>query len=86
MNYRIKEQYGFFYIEKEITLSVDIESFKSIYFPFLFKPKKTTRKEWVEIGNRGFRSGLTNPQLKFDSKKSAKKAIINLLPKYHRVV
>lgn len=85
MNYRIKEQYGCFFIEKEVTTSTEIESFKSRVFPFLFKPKKISNKAWFEIAPRGYISGLMMPSMKFKTKKDAQKAIENLSPKYHDV-
>jgi hypothetical protein len=85
MNYRIKEQYGCFFIEEEVTISTDVYDFKSRVFPFLFKPKKTNRKVWYEITQRGYISNVIMPSAKFKTKEEAKKAIENLSPKYHEV-
>jgi hypothetical protein len=85
MNYRIKEQYGFFFIEKEVETTIEHLNFWTDFFPLIFKPKKTTRKAWFEISERGYISGLMNPSVKFETKQEAQKAIENLHPKYHDV-
>jgi len=86
MNYRIKEQYGFFVIEKEVETTIERKNLFTNLFPSIFKPKKTTRKAWFEISERGYISGFMNPSVKFETKQEAQKAIENLHPKYHDVV
>ena len=85
MNYRIKEQYGVFFIEKEIETTIKETSLLGDIFPKIFKPKIITRKAWFEISNRGYIAGLKNPPIKFKTKEDAQKAIKNLSPKYHNV-
>lgn len=86
MNYRIKEQYGFFFIEKEVEYSIETRSLLSNLFPIIFKPKVSTCKRWSEITQGGYVSGLLLPSMKFKTKEAAQKAISNLKPKYHDAI
>ena len=83
MNYRIKQQFGFFFIEKEVETKIEKTNFLSNMFPKIFKPKITIKKAWVEISSRGYISGIFNPSIKFKTFKSAKKYIDNLEPKFY---
>ena len=86
MNYRIKEQYGYFFIEKEVETKIETTNLLSDILPKIFKPKITIKKAWFEISQRGYISGLMNPSMKFKTKEDAQKAIKNLSPKYHDIV
>ena len=83
MNYRIKEQYGFFFIEKEVETTIETTNLLSDILPQFFKPKTTVKKAWFEISSRGYISGIFNPSIKFKTFELAKKYIDNLSPKYH---
>ena len=83
MEYRIKEQFGSFFIEKEVETTIEKTSLLGDILPKIFKPKITIKKAWFEIGNRGYISGLMNPSMKFKTKEDAQKAIKNLSPKYY---
>lgn len=85
MNYRIKEQYGFFFIEKEVETAIEKTTLLGDIFPKIFKPKITIKKAWFEITERGYISGLMMPSMKFKTKEAAQKALENLTPKYHDV-
>ncbi len=87
MNYRIKEQYGYFVIQKQIESEEIEHTFLSYVFPRFFKPKRIKTYKWFSISDD---SGLicfkvyTNP-LKFSSLESAMNYITALEPKYHEV-
>jgi hypothetical protein len=86
MNYRIKEQFGIFFVEKEFEKQIETKSVLSSMFPKIFKPKITIEKGWSEISETGTYSHLMNPSMKFETKERALKAIENLTPRYHDVV
>jgi hypothetical protein len=83
MNHRIKEQFGNFFIEKEVETKIKKTNLLSKLLPFIFKPKIKIEKAWFEIGYRGAVSNFISPSLRFNNFKEANKAIYNLSPKFH---
>lgn len=83
--YRIKEQFGGFFIEKLIEFKKEKHNFFTRNFPFLFKAKKEKSSEWFEVSERGFVSGFINPAKKYSTLDEAKKGIENFKCKIHNL-
>lgn len=85
MKYRIVQQYGYFYIEKEVEIRSEKHNFWTLTFPGFFKPKITLKKSWWRVTVKGNRSCFLMKEAEFKSLKEAKECIRNFEPKYHNV-
>lgn len=85
MEYRIKEQFGVFLIEKKLESEREDHTFLTKWLPFLFKPKKIKTTLWLEISNNGQFSGIFFKSIRLKTIKEAEQTILNLTPKYHLV-
>ncbi len=87
MKYRIKEQYGYFVIEKEIESEEKEHTFLSfIFYPLFFEPKRIKVKKWISLVDE--KSTMLFPfrePLKFSTLECAMVYIKSLEPKYHEV-
>jgi len=84
--YRVKEQFGNFYIEKEVNRITYEYRYK--YFPFLgdLFTKEKIVKEWKVISKTGnIVYGGFNEAIVFKTKEDAVDYIPKLEPKYHEV-
>ena len=83
MNYRIKQQYGYFVIEREFEVEIIKPSVLTYYFSFWFKRIITIEKVWLKTTVEGFRASFYNPAVKFKTIESAKECIENFKPVIH---
>jgi len=83
--FRIREQFGKFYIEKEIRTEIKIETSWSKVLPMFFKPKISVDVSWWSVSTNGSVSSFMNQKAQFNSIEKAKKCIKEFELKYHNL-